>query len=91
MANWLAPQGAHGLGSLQGQWVAGGFTEIIIIETKDKKKNPSIEIVLMDIMMPGESGPEIVKAMQVDPVLKSVPVVFLTGLVTGSERSVQDV
>ncbi len=41
-------------------------------------------------MLPGLSGPEIVKSLKSDPQLKDIPVVFLTGLVSGSEKAVED-
>ncbi len=53
------------------------------------RKNP-LNLILMDIMLPGLSGPEIVVNLQEDPQLKNIPVVFLTGLVTGSEQSLQN-
>jgi len=36
------------------------------------------EAVLLDVMMPGMDGPATYRAMQEDPALKDVPVVFLT-------------
>ena len=36
------------------------------------------EAVLLDVMMPGMDGPATFRAMQEDPALKDVPVVFLT-------------
>jgi DNA-binding response OmpR family regulator len=47
-------------------------------------------LILMDVMLPGLSGPEIVQELKSDAQLKTVPVVFLTGLVTGNEQSLQD-
>jgi CheY-like chemotaxis protein len=47
-------------------------------------------LILMDVMLPGLSGPEIVKDMQTDAQLKNIPVVFLTGLVTNDEKTLQD-
>ena len=44
----------------------------------------------MDVMLPNISGPEAVKALQTDFQLKSVPVVFLTALVTGAETLLQE-
>ena len=46
-------------------------------------------LILMDVMLPGASGPEIVQSMKKDPLLKEIPVVFLTGLVTGREKGLQ--
>ncbi len=37
------------------------------------------DVVLLDVEMPGMSGLEICQAMRVNPVLKNIPVVFLTG------------
>jgi DNA-binding response OmpR family regulator len=42
-------------------------------------------LILMDVMLPGLSGPEVVKELKKDPQFKDVPVVFLTALVTGEE------
>ncbi len=53
-------------------------------------KANALNLILMDIMLPGLSGPEIVQSFQQDAVLKTVPVVFLTGLVTGSEKNLQN-
>ncbi len=36
------------------------------------------ELVLLDVMMPGMDGPATFRAMQADPLLRDVPVVFLT-------------
>lgn len=47
-------------------------------------------LILMDIMLPGLSGPEIVKELKADPQFQTVPVVFLTGLVTGEETNFQN-
>lgn len=53
------------------------------------KQNP-VNLILMDIMLPGLSGPEIVKSFQSDARFKNIPVVFLTGLVSGQEKNFQD-
>ena len=42
-------------------------------------------LILMDIMLPGLSGPEIISALKADLFFKDVPVIFLTGLVSGGE------
>ena len=52
------------------------------------KQNP--ELILMDIMLPGMNGAEIVKKMKMDPNLKDVPVVFLTALVSNNEFNLEE-
>ncbi len=36
------------------------------------------DLVLLDVMMPGRSGPEVLKALRKMPVMRDVPVVFMT-------------
>lgn len=43
------------------------------------------DIILLDIMMPGMSGDEIAEELRDDPKLSSIPVIFLTALVTPGE------
>ncbi len=45
------------------------------------------DLILMDIMLPGTSGTEIAESLHHDPQLKHIPLVFLTGLVTGNEEN----
>jgi DNA-binding response OmpR family regulator len=47
-------------------------------------------LILMDIMLPGLSGPEIIKSLKESPQFKDIPVIFLTGLVTGDENSLEE-
>lgn len=49
-----------------------------------KKHEP--DLILMDIMMPELSGGELVKLLRTDPDLKDIPVIFLTGLISGEEN-----
>ena len=60
--------------------------ELGIKNARLKKPN----LILMDIMLKGLSGPEIISSLKNDPQFKGVPVVFLTGLVTGGDRSLED-
>lgn len=48
-----------------------------------KKQKP--DLILMDIMMPKLSGGELVKLLRKDINLKDIPVIFLTGLISGEE------
>ncbi len=38
------------------------------------------DLIILDIMMPGESGLETCKALQSDPVTRDIPIIFLSGL-----------
>src|SRR5262249_18466195 len=40
--------------------------------------SPEVSLVLLDIMMPGENGPEVLRRMRLDPMLAQVPVIFVT-------------
>ncbi len=40
------------------------------------------DLILLDIVMPGKDGGEVLAELQQDPVLKDVPVIFLTATVT---------
>src|SRR4051794_19093054 len=41
--------------------------------------SPDVSLVLLDIMMPGQNGPEILRRMRQDPMLADIPVIFVTG------------
>jgi CheY-like chemotaxis protein len=43
------------------------------------------DLILLDIMMPGMDGSEVASLIRQDPVLREVPIVFLTALVSGDE------
>jgi putative two-component system response regulator len=43
------------------------------------------QLILLDIMMPGQDGGLLAAAMHANPKLKDVPIVFLTALVTPEE------
>lgn len=53
-----------------------------------KARNP--DLILMDIVMPGISGPEAVRNLKADGHLKDIPVVFLTGLISSGEENVEE-
>lgn len=48
------------------------------------------DLILMDIMLPGLSGPEVVSSLKMYSLFKDVPVVFLTSLVSGEEQGVEN-
>ena len=43
------------------------------------------DIIFLDVMMPGVSGPEVVERLRTRPGTASIPVVFLTALTTREE------
>ena len=43
------------------------------------------DLVILDVMMPGLEGSELAGRLRADPVLRHVPVIFLTALVTGAD------
>ncbi len=43
------------------------------------------DLVLLDVMMPEPDGGEVAAQFQADPYLKSIPIVYLTALVTNKE------
>ncbi|KPP97358.1 response regulator [Marinobacter sp. HL-58] len=54
-------------------------------EALDEGPDFGPDLVLLDVMMPGMDGPSTLRAMQANPVLKSVPVVFMTAKVQTEE------
>lgn len=47
------------------------------------------DLILMDIMLPGSNGPQVVETLKLDPEFKDVPVIFLTALVAGNEDALE--
>lgn len=43
------------------------------------------DLVLLDVVMPGLDGGDVAAQIQADPVLKDIPIVFLTALVSEKE------
>ena len=48
-----------------------------------KKCNP--DLILLDVLMPGRGGEELINDLRDDVLLSKVPVIFLTGLLGASE------
>jgi len=70
--------------------VLQGYTVDAFCDAKlaiDRARENKPDLILMDIMLKGSSGPEIISSLKTDPEFKDVPVVFLTALATGEERS----
>jgi DNA-binding response OmpR family regulator len=50
-----------------------------------KQQKP--DLILLDILLPGMDGPEAVKFFKEDPLIKDIPVIFLTALLSGETES----
>jgi CheY-like chemotaxis protein len=49
------------------------------------------DVILLDVCMPGADGGDVAFQIHNDPSLRSIPIVFLTSLVSGQETSSQAV
>ncbi len=52
-----------------------------------KAKRLKPDLIILDLMMPGEDGLQIYQTMRKDPLFQTVPVLFLTAISTGSKMS----
>ena len=52
-----------------------------------KAKELKPDLIILDLMMPGEDGLQIYQTMRKDPLLQTVPVLFLTAVSTGGKMS----
>jgi len=48
------------------------------------------DLILMDIMMPAISGAEAARSLSKDPLLKDIPVIFITGLILNGEEDLEE-
>ena len=89
MAKILIVDDDHNLANLtKTALVTKGFQVAVVHESlrvieEIKKYRP--DLILMDIMMPKLSGGDLVKLLKNDPDLRNIPVIFLTGLISGEE------
>jgi CheY-like chemotaxis protein len=49
------------------------------------------DLILLDVDMPGKDGGEVCREMQADPVLRAVPVIFFTSLISRAEAGDREV
>ncbi len=49
------------------------------------------DLILLDILMPGISGPDIAAALEADKKTEDIPIVFLTAIITEKETKEQNV
>jgi CheY-like chemotaxis protein len=66
----------------------GGVEVAICCDSRNavrKVREERPDMILLDVMMPGVSGPEIAEELEDDVSTRNIPVVFATALVTGEE------
>ena len=57
--------------------------------SRPREKMP--DLVLLDMLLPKMSGPDVLKALRIDPVTKIIPVVVMTGMAPkNASRLAQD-
>jgi DNA-binding response OmpR family regulator len=49
-------------------------------------KSEKVDLLILDVIMPGKDGTYVAEKLQVDPVMKKVPIIFLTGLYSKEEE-----
>lgn len=68
-----------------------------VLTEKDSRRGLAVarqfrpEIMLLDVDMPHKDGGDLAREMKSDPVLRDVPVLFLTGLLSKSEAGEREI
>ena len=52
----------------------------------DLAKSEKVDLLVLDIIMPGKDGTYVAEKLQNDPVLKKIPIIFVTGLYSKEEE-----
>ena len=72
----------------------GNFTVDVCFDSSEaigliNKLSP--DLILLDILMPGISGPDIARILKDDPKTKNIPIVFLTAIIRDKETNQDNV
>ena len=68
---------------------AAGWTVVTATSGQDGiaiAKSQKFDLILLDVMMPGENGIEVFRQLQSDPLTQSIPTILLTAKARMSER-----
>lgn len=66
----------------------GNFTVTICFDSNeavDLAKRLKPDLILLDVLMPGVSGPDIAALLKDDAETKNIPIIFLTAIITDKE------
>jgi len=55
------------------------------VEGVEKARAERPDVVLLDVMMPGQDGPATLQSLKADPATAAIPVIFLTAKALASE------
>lgn len=67
-------------------WIADGSEAMEFLQQSGRySRAPRPDLVLLDLMLPGRSGRELLECIRSNPVLKETPVVIMTGTVSEQE------
>ncbi|MFC2087976.1 response regulator [Calditrichota bacterium] len=67
-----------------------GYTVFTVKNTEDARiilKNETIDIIITDVGLPGESGPEFYRVLKKDVKFKQIPFIFVSGHAMGYDKS----
>lgn len=80
---------------VKGNLEAGGQFKVLAVqngsEGLESAKGTRPDLILLDMVMPDMSGDEVAQELARDPVLKDIPVIFLTAIVTREDIGDQNI
>ncbi|WP_431064965.1 sensor histidine kinase [Methylotuvimicrobium sp.] len=76
--------------SVFGQYLMADYA--VLVATSGAKaleiaNNNSLDLILLDIMMPGMDGYEVIKVLKASPKTQDIPVIFVTALTSGLDET----
>ena len=73
---------------------ATGNFEVFVVndsnEALEKVRETKPDLVLLDIVMPGVEGVDIIEGMEADPELKSIPILVVTAMIGHEDATTKD-
>jgi CheY-like chemotaxis protein len=56
------------------------------LRTAEAGGEPPLDVIMLDVMMPGMDGPAVFEALRADPATAAIPVVFITARTQAQDR-----